>query len=151
MSNGRLSVYSGQLDKVKLLSKRSHGKEIRCSHVINGNICLSGSEDGLLIAADKRGILKQDSLILQLNVSHRSHTMSMSILSFVGGSNESIEVYKLNSSNFQLNHLASCPKQIDDIETRVLCLDVKTTFDDNILILAGYSDASIRIFEYDFC
>ena len=150
MSNGRLSVYSGQLDKVKLLSKRSHGKEIRCSHVINDEICLSGSEDGLLIAADKaRNIetrLVNTSIKCITSISHNVHEH----LVVVGGSNESIEVYKFNSSNFQLNHLASCPKQIDDIETRVLCLDVKTTFDDNILILAGYSDASIRIFEYDF-
>lgn len=141
MSNGKLTIRHGSLEKVKMVSSKSHGKEIRCSHNLKDNFLISGSEDGLLILYD--GINYKNELRLT-NTSIKCIT-SIEDLVFVGGSNETIEAFKLTKTF--LNHLGSCPKQIHSIETRVLCLDA-IKFDDKILLLAGYSDASIRLFEY---
>lgn len=143
MSNGKLTIRHESLEKVKIISSKSHGKEIRCSHNLNyNNLVISGSEDGLLVLYE--GLNYRNEIRLR-NTSVKC-IASVDDLVFVGGSNETIEAFKLNKT-FILTHLANCPKQIKSIETRVLCLDAKK-FNDKILILAGYSDASIRAFEY---
>lgn len=144
MKNGALNVHNGYLDKIQLKSNRSHGKEIRCAHVIKDKLMLSGSEDGLLIL--REGLTQKHELRLT-NTSIKCLT-SCGNLIFTGGSNESIDSLQLNGSQ-KLIHLASCPKQIPGLETRVLCLDAIQQDDDVVLLLAGYSDASIRLFEYE--
>ena len=64
---------------------------------------------------------------------------------FIGGSNETIEVFEIDKYS-RFIHKASCPKQIENIETRVLCMDTKLHSNGCIMLLVGYSDASIRIF-----
>lgn len=151
MINGKLSVSSGRLDKVKSFSKRSHGKEIRCSHSIDGNIFVSGSEDGLLLISGKELSFKAETRLINTSIKclTSAQISATDHFLFIGGSNESIEVYKLDSSgsDFKLIHFATCPKQIENIETRVLCLDVRKT-GNQFILLAGYSDASMRIFGF---
>lgn len=141
ISNGKLKIRQGSLENIEMVSSKSHGKEIRCAHNLSMDFIISGSEDGLLI------LYKGLKFINELRLTNTSIKCITSIddFVFVGGSNETIEAFELNKTFF--NHLSSCPKQIKSLETRVFCLDAKK-FNDKILILAGYSDASIRLFEY---
>ena len=142
MSNGKLTARHGSLETVKMVSSKSHGKEIRCAHNLDDNLVLSGSEDGLLILYDG---LKVKSELRLTNTSIKC-IASIEDFVFVGGSNETIEAFRLLNKKF-LNQVATCPKQIKAIETRVLCLDA-VKFEDDLFVLAGYSDASIRLFQY---
>ena len=146
------SVVQGSLNRTESIAARSHGKEIRCARVLDQHNCLvlSGSEDGLLV------LYKDLKPVYDLRLSNVSIKCIASYedLVFIGGSNESIEVFSYlhqdyAPSSFLLVHVSTCPKQIKEVESRVLSLDcIKNDDDGNIILLAGYSDASIRIFEY---
>lgn len=144
-SNGKLNLVQGNLKGAEIVSIKSHGKEIRCSHESNNsNMVLSGSEDGLVVLYKGLKVISKTRLT---NTSIKC-IASSSQKYFIGGSNETIEVYELDEAD-KFIHRASCPKQIKDLETRILCIDVSELGQSgHLLVLVGYSDSSIRIFDY---